>query len=236
LPCLFLLFAWRIDPWPVLREDAVSGKVGPWDFTLAETEPDAPKQGKSGAVMKAFELRFSDTAHPQIRAAYLQARKPRSLRASGIAFEGQHLRTANIPIPPAFQPEEQIWLTVESWNGEIHQTALDVAHISPSLARFLAGEVHAQPSDEGWDSTLTCWSEGAEILCQGATFGSGETRYMDGTAIEVSGENGEVILSTRLNRKGQIRFPRPEGAFYVLLEEGPGKTVEVNARDVEAKP
>ncbi|MDR3351497.1 MAG: DUF3325 domain-containing protein, partial [Zoogloeaceae bacterium] len=37
LPCLFLLFAWRIDPWPVLREDAVSGKVGPWDFTLAET-------------------------------------------------------------------------------------------------------------------------------------------------------------------------------------------------------
>jgi hypothetical protein len=80
LPCLFLLSAWRIDPWPVLREDAVSGKVGPWNFTLAEVEPDAPKQGKSGAVMKAFELRFFDTAHPDIRAAYLQARKPRSLR------------------------------------------------------------------------------------------------------------------------------------------------------------
>jgi hypothetical protein len=59
---------------------------------------------------------------------------------------------------------------------------------------------------------------------------------MDGTAIEVSNDHGETLLSTRLNRKGQIRFPRPEGAFYVLLEEGPGKTVEVNWRDVEAKP
>jgi hypothetical protein len=57
---------------------------------------------------------------------------------------------------------------------------------------------------------------------------------MDGTAIEVSRDDGEVLLSGRLNRKGQIRFPRPEGDFYVLLEEGPGKTVEVNGRDVEA--
>jgi hypothetical protein len=218
----------------VLREDAVSGKVGPWDFTLAEVEPDAPKQGKSGAVMKAFELRFSDAAHPQIRSAYLQARKPRSLRASSIAFEGQHLRTANIPIPPAFQPEEQIWLTVEGWNGEVHQTALEIPRLSPSLARFLAKAEPAQKSDEGWDSSLTCWSEGAEILCQGATFGSGETRYMDGTAIEVSNDHGETLLSTRLNRQGQIRFPHPEGKFYVLLEEGPGKTVEVNWQDVEA--
>jgi hypothetical protein len=103
---------------------------------------------------------------------------------------------------------------------------------SPSLARFLAGEEPAHKSDEGWDSTLTCWSEGAEILCQGATFGSGDTRYMDGTAIEVSNDHGETLLSTHLNRKGQTRFPRPEGAFYVLIEDGPGKTVEVNGRDV----
>jgi hypothetical protein len=54
---------------------------------------------------------------------------------------------------------------VEGWNGEVHQTALEIPRLSPSLARFLAGEEPAQKSDEGWDSTLTCWSEGAEILC-----------------------------------------------------------------------
>jgi hypothetical protein len=156
LPCLFLLSGWRGEPWPVLREDAVAGKVGPWDFTIAEVETGAPKIGGSGAVMKAFALRFAEAAQPDIRAAYLQAREPRSLKASGIAFAGNHLRTANILIPPAFQPEEQIWLTVEGRNGEVHQTALDVARVSPSLARFLAKEESAQKSDEGWDATLIC--------------------------------------------------------------------------------
>jgi hypothetical protein len=55
---------------------------------------------------------------------------------------------------------------------------------------------------------------------------------MDGMAIEVSGGNGEVFLSTRLNRKGPIRFPRPGGEFHVLLEERPGRTVELDGRDV----
>jgi hypothetical protein len=108
---------------------------------------------------------------------------------------------------------------MEGWNGEVHQTALEIPRLSPSLVRFLAGEEPAQESDEGWDSTLTCWSEGAEILCQGVTFGSGETRYMDGTAIEVSGENGGVILSTRLNRK-----PKPASPARKALSMSCSKT------------
>jgi hypothetical protein len=234
LPCLFLLSGWRADFWPVLREDAVTGEAGPWAFTIAEVETTAPRIGGSGVVMKAFELRFADAALPDIRAAYLQARKPRSLRAAGMAFKGDHLRTVKITIPPAFAPEEQIWLTVEGRNGEVHHAAVDVARVSPALARFLAGEESAQKSDEGWDATLTCRNEAVEVLCQGATFGSGETRFMDGTAIEVSSGDGEVLLASRLNRKGQIRFPRPEGEFYVLMEEGPGRTVEINGRNVEA--
>jgi hypothetical protein len=35
-----------------------------------------------------------------------------------------------------------------------------------------------------------------------------------------------------LNRKGELRFPRPAGKFHILLEEGPGQTVELNERDV----
>jgi hypothetical protein len=71
---------------------------------------------------------------------------------------------------------------------------------------------------------LTCWNEeneGTEILCQGAIFGSGETQFMDGTTIKVSGENDEILLSSHLNRQGQTHFPRPEGKFHVLLEDRP---------------
>jgi hypothetical protein len=234
LPGLFLLSVWLADPWPVLRGDAVAGEVGPWAFTLAEAETAAPRRGGSGTVMKAFTLRFADAAQAEIRAAYLQARAPRSLRAAGVAFEGKHLFTARIAIPPAFEAQEGIWLTVEGRNGEVHHAAVDVARLSPALARFIAGEEAARKSDEGWDATLSCWNEADAVVCQGATFGSGETRFLDGAAIEVSGENGEVLLATRLNRKGEVRFPRPAGAFHVLMEEGPGNTVALNGRDVEA--
>jgi hypothetical protein len=235
LPCFFLLSAWKAEPWSVLREDAVQGTVGPWAFTLAETETTAPKVGGSGVVMKAFTLCFADDAQSEIRAAYLRARKPRSLRAAGIAFEGNHLRTATIVIPPAFQMEEQIWLTVEGRNGEVHHAALDVSQLSPALARFFAGKEPAQESRKGRNATLSCWNEATEVVCQGATFGSGETRFMDGTTIEVSDENDKILLSARLNRKGEIRFPHPAGKFHVLMEEGPGQTIELNWRDVAAR-
>jgi hypothetical protein len=182
--------------------------------------------------MKAFTLRFAEDAQPEIRAAYLRARQPRLLRTAGIAFEGNPLRTANIVIPPAFKAEEQLWLTVEGRNGEVHHAALEVDRLSPALARFLAGKEPAQASREGWESVLTCRNEAAEVVCQGASVGSGETRFMDGTAIEVSGGNGEPLFSARLSRQGEIRFPRPIGKFHVLMEEGPGKTVELDRRDV----
>jgi hypothetical protein len=231
LPCFFLFSVWHSDPWPVLREDAIHGTAGPWGFTLAETEKAAPKIGGSGVAMKEFELRFADDAQPEIRAAWLRARKPRSLRAVGIAFEGNHLRTASIVIPPAFQAEEHLWLTVEGRNGEVHHAVLDVAQLSPALARFLVGEEPAQKEGKGWEVTLSCWQE-AKVVCQGARFEDGSDWGMDGIAIEVFGGNSESLLSTRLNRKGQLRFLRPDGEFHVLMEKGPGQTLELNERDV----
>jgi hypothetical protein len=82
----------------VLREGTLQGTAGPWQFTLAETESIAPKVGGSGVAMKTFELCFADDAQPEIRTAYLRARKPRSLRTAGIAFEGNHQRTATISL------------------------------------------------------------------------------------------------------------------------------------------
>jgi hypothetical protein len=150
LPCLFLLSGWRTEPWPVLREGAIQGEVGPWGFTLAETESTAPKVGGSGVTMKEFELRFADDALPEIRTAYLRARKPRSLRTAGIAFEGNHLRTASILIPPAFQAEEPLWFTMEGRNGEVHHAAADVRQLFPrSPASSPAKKRHRRAAKAG---------------------------------------------------------------------------------------
>jgi hypothetical protein len=120
---------------------------------------------------------------------------------------------------------------VEGRNGEVHHVALDVEQLSPALARFLASEEPPQESREGWDAVLTCRNEVAEIICQGARFGDGSDWGMGGTRIEVSDENSETLLSTRLNRKGELRFPRPDGKFHILMEDGPGQTMELNERD-----
>ena len=153
-------------------------------------------------------------------AAYLQARQPRSLRAAGVAFKGNHLRTAKIAIPPAFQREEGIWLSVEGRNGEVHHAAVEVARLSPALTCFIAGEDVAQETGEDWDATLSCWNEAEAVVCEGAAFGSGETRFMDDTAIEVSSGDGEGLLSARLNRKSQVRSPAPKGRFTSRWKKG----------------
>ena len=198
LPGLFLVSVWRADPWPVLREDAVRGQAGPWAFTLAETERAAPKLGGSGVAMKEFTLRFADAALPEIRAAYLQARQPRSLRAAGVAFEGNYLRTATIAIPPALQAEEGIWLIVEGRNGEVHHAAVDIARLSPALSRFLAGEEAALENDEGWDATLSCWHEAEEVACRGGASGMAPTGH---------GRDGYRSLR---RQRGSFPFHAPE--------------------------
>ncbi|MCB5190922.1 DUF3325 domain-containing protein [Methylobacillus arboreus] len=138
LPAWYVGNAWKMSEHAVLRDDAVHGQIGPWKFVIVEEDQGPPEFVAGGTPIKEFHLRFCEECDREIRAAYLKIRKPRSLRAAGLAFSGTRwTREVAIYIPPAATLEDQIWLTVESKAGEVYHQAFDIERLSPALAKFI---------------------------------------------------------------------------------------------------
>lgn len=138
VPSWVVFNAWKMSEQAVLREDAIHGKIGPWTFVIAEENQDGPEFFAGKTPVKEFHLRFCEACDGEIRAAYLKIRKPRSLRAAGLAFQGARwTREVAIYIPPAATLEDQIWLTVESKRGEVYHQAFDIERLSPATAKFI---------------------------------------------------------------------------------------------------
>ncbi|MFC5769470.1 DUF3325 domain-containing protein [Thauera sinica] len=134
-------FGWALYQAPVhplLRADAVQGRIGPWAFTLVEEEQAAPEDTPAGVPVKHLMLRFCDACEGGIRAAYVQLREPRSSRSKGVRFMGERRqREAVLAIPTAVTPKDQLWLTVVGKDGRTHRAALEVSRVSPATARFI---------------------------------------------------------------------------------------------------
>ncbi|THF62530.1 DUF3325 domain-containing protein [Pseudothauera rhizosphaerae] len=138
LPAGFGWALWQAPVHPLLRADAVRGQVGPWSFTLVEEEQKAPETTPSGVPVKHLMLRFCDACDAEIRTAYLKLRPPRPPLALGTRLVGERWeREATLAIPPGLQPRDRLWLTVVGKDGQVNQTALDVARVSPAAARFI---------------------------------------------------------------------------------------------------
>ncbi len=134
-------FAWQLlssSQKPLLREDAVTGKIGPWSFTLAEKDRKSPELVAMDIPLKTFVIRFCDGCDANIRMAYLKIREPHLLRAAGNGFKGRgREKSVEIPVPAAANLDDDIWLTVEGNDGEIYQQAFDIRQLSPALSTFL---------------------------------------------------------------------------------------------------
>ena len=113
-------------------------QVGPWTARMAEWEVGEPEdEGRAGFV-KAFTLAFCDSCSAQVKAAYLRIGEPRSLRAAGGLFTGtRHQLFAEVTIPARVTPRDQLWLTVEGWDGAVHQAQVPLDKASPSLVAWL---------------------------------------------------------------------------------------------------
>jgi hypothetical protein len=113
-------------------------KVGPWTVRLAEADLLPPQvQGLAGPI-KPFSLALQGSAVAEVRAAYVKVGKPRSLRAAGAIFFGSPYRlTAGLALPRTTAATAQIWLTLEGWDGSVHQASLPLAEASPVTERWL---------------------------------------------------------------------------------------------------
>lgn len=134
-------FGWQLlatPDKPLLRDDALHSQVGPWPFSLAEKEQQAPEVVALGVPLKAFVIQFCESCDKDIRMAYLKVREPRSLRVLGNGFGGRgREKTSIIPLPRAATVDDGLWLTVGGNDGAIYQQRFDIQRLSPAMADFI---------------------------------------------------------------------------------------------------
>ena len=113
-------------------------QVGPWSLTLAELRDEAPRQDGPAGYFKSFNAALCKACGTEVKAAYLRIGKPRSLRAAGTIFFGNTYRMGtNLPVPERTRADAELWITLEGWDGSMHQASVPLAKASPATVAWL---------------------------------------------------------------------------------------------------
>ena len=113
-------------------------QVGPWSLTLAELRDEAPRQDGPAGYFKAFNAALCKACIGEVKAAYLRIGKPRSLRAAGTIFFGTPYRMGtSLPVPERTRADAELWITLEGWDGSMHQASVPLAKASPATLAWL---------------------------------------------------------------------------------------------------
>jgi hypothetical protein len=113
-------------------------RVGPWSLRLAELRNSAPMLEGPAGYMKGFNTALCEACIGQVKATYLRIGKPRSLRAAGVIFFGAPYRMgASLPIPEKTTADAELWITMEGWDGAMHQASIPLSQASPATIAWL---------------------------------------------------------------------------------------------------
>lgn len=113
-------------------------QVGPWSVKLAELRVWEPLGTKEAGFVQTFNMSLFQACIPEVKAAYLRVGKPRSLRAAGALFFGSPYRmSAGLIIPDRAKSDDEVWLTLEGWDGSVHQASWTLAEASPITVEWL---------------------------------------------------------------------------------------------------
>ena len=121
LPCWYLWQALHPQfpaEWPEQRLGPISAAPMPLD--------DAAPYAHDGALQKDFSVRFCAGCIAQIRQAYLSVGPVAAAlpdNADGILHGNNLLQHVHAPFPLQIGADDQLWLTVQLWNGELHRAA-----------------------------------------------------------------------------------------------------------------
>ncbi|WP_311267775.1 DUF3325 domain-containing protein [Sphingobium sp. WCS2017Hpa-17] len=141
----FALAYARVETRALDRDDAIHGQVGPWGFTFAEADRNAPEVASMDIPIKAYRLRFCEMCDASILHVYLKVNKPRAMRAAGVAFEGNRWdRGAEIQLPSNLTGDSQLWMTVIGKDGTVHQVAWPMKAISPATVDWFAEQAKGE--------------------------------------------------------------------------------------------
>ncbi|MFV0453831.1 MAG: thiamine pyrophosphate-binding protein [Pseudomonas sp.] len=113
-------------------------QVGPWSLRLAEFRQEPPQLEGPAGYMKNFNAALCQACIGQVKATYLRIGKPRSLRAAGALFFGSPYRMGtSLPIPARTKADAELWITMEGWDGSMHQASIPLAQASPATLAWL---------------------------------------------------------------------------------------------------
>lgn len=113
-------------------------QIDRWTLDLAELRDGPPRADGPAGHFKVFNAALCSTCTEGVKAIYLRIGKPRNLRAAGSIFFGPPYRMAtSLPIPARTQPDAEIWITIEGWDGSMHQASVPLAKASPATAAWL---------------------------------------------------------------------------------------------------
>ncbi|WP_158240729.1 PepSY-associated TM helix domain-containing protein [Telmatospirillum siberiense] len=116
---------------PPLGAHILPGReVGPFRVTLAEVIPGAPRLSEQGGLLKDYALHIENGYPDRIRLAYLRRGKPPHERNLGEILEGNPYRLhGKVRFPPTLKSSDSLWLTIEEWDGTLHQTSWPLAEV-----------------------------------------------------------------------------------------------------------
>ncbi len=113
-------------------------QVGPWSLRLAEMRNEAPQLSGASGYLKSFNAALCEACTDKVKATYLRIGKPRSLRAAGVIFFGTPYNMgASLQIPPKTKPDAELWITLEGWDGSMHQAGIPLSKASPATVAWL---------------------------------------------------------------------------------------------------
>jgi len=124
------------------EREAAEVMVGPWSLRLAEFRAEPPRLEGPAGYFKSFSAALCRACITEVKATYLRIGQPRSLRtAGGIFFGSVHNMGASVPIPAKTRPDAELWITVEGWDGAMHQASIPLSQASPATVAWLKEQV-----------------------------------------------------------------------------------------------
>jgi len=112
--------------------------VGPWNVNLMEIEAEEPYWHPKDGLVKAFRVAPCRECVPQIRAVFVNLKRPGSSEY-GAEAEGNPYRSfVEMKIGRNPSPDDLVWVTVEGWDGSRHQSRLPLGSASPTTAEWIA--------------------------------------------------------------------------------------------------
>ena len=127
------------------ERDAGVIKVGPWCVHLAEFRAQPPRNEGPAGHIKSFSAALCENSVSEVKATYLRVGKPRNLRAAGgIFFGSPYSMGVSIPVPMKTTTDTLLWVTMEGWDGAVHQGTISLQEASPATVAWLSRQ-HEKP-------------------------------------------------------------------------------------------